>query len=770
MRKADYFNKLHSQSLTDESAILADIKELIKESKNEREERQVRRGILKKDIRDGKVTTPYGLYDPNAPSEAELKYLKLMSQSLKNGGSKSTVDITGVGNKRDLTKPLLCHTIGNDHMTKSTSTSRNSHHVSAATDELLRKYAAELRNAQPLPMTKDELRVKSSMMPHSTTAKIVDSFLTLDEKTSKYKPIGGVSKTDHNRDKDDVKLTSLTAPSTPNTSKGGQQPIKTHVAISESKSSMERSNINKKSTESEELKDNQHTSSESNYHVPDLLNLDEGENSNFQQRLKHVSAKRFRKKYPRYCAGIPPFTDEELKKIVPRSDWWIYKFLELCYEEALLALNTPQSHGKKKIYHGLNVGCLDAFPLLVQRVIGRYYSVMDMKKSISMEILYTIELMIERSEFARYKAGFEKDRVKFDGGRSVLFSKFLSEEYDVDILALFLFSREVIQQVAGHRLKDMTPTRIWVDREVSADKKVLKSLVEQKVIKPTSVHDITLPTKTVSKSFTKNIKDNHISLPSHGSTFPTEIQQEILEDEKTRHIGKIPGTTSKSQTNTQTSLVPQRKMGESTKGSYVDKMRHFHAKAEKVTPFVLPTKWYFIDDASLPEAPLVAFDRSMLSYLCSLVVPDCDTLDRQYLVDRVLDVTVVDLLKEGTKEEKREFITQIPVYAFLRSICLEWKKLSAEDKNQLNDYSSQIYESLRSLNSIYDNNCEELKKADEKVKDAEAMMITLNGIVMKLEKEFKRLEKKWNGNVATPAEVDRLGIVREELAKEKVKK
>ena len=764
MKKSDYLNQLHSQSLTDEYAILADIKTLIKESKSDREDREIRRGLRPKEKKDGKVETPYGLYDPNAPSEAELKYLKLRTQSIKNGGKKANFDVTGRGGKRDLTKPLICHSLGNDHSKKSTSTTRNSHNVSASTDELLRKYAAELRNAKPLPLTKDELRIKSSLMPHSTTTKIVDSYLNLDEMLTKQS-------TQRENNIQSSIATSSTSPSS-------QSEISTksiQPSNSESRKYHEESNKDppSSSTKNKDASRQDNGASDKYHSVPDLLNLDDGANHNYNQRLKHISAKRFRKKYPRYCSGIPPFTDEELYKIIPRSDWWICKFLELCYDEALLSFNTPQSHGKQKIYHGLNVGCLDAFPLLVQRVIGRYYSVLDMKKTISLEILYTIELMIERSEFARYKASYDKNKIKYDGGRSALFSKFLSEEYDVDILALFLFSREVIQQVAGHRLKDMAPTRIWVDQKVNGKNKVLRSMLEQNATKAK------LHRPAVSLSVDRTGSRKHLLDNSHnGVLFSTEVEQQSAQHANIVNPISVTGRSAScgELKNTSSSYNPHSTSGikaatsEGTKGSFVDQVRPFHASAEKVTPFLLPSKWYFIDDASLPEGPLVAFERSMLSYVCSLIVTECTIQDRHYLVDRVLDVTVADLLREGSKENKRDYVSQIPVYSFLRCICLEWKKLSAEDKLKLNDYSSQIYESLRSLNSIYDNNCEELKKADEKVRDAEAAMIGQNGLVLKLEKEFRRLEKKWNGNVATPAEVDRLGTVREELVREKINK
>jgi hypothetical protein len=231
----------------------------------------------------------------------------------------------------------------------------------------------------------------------------------------------------------------------------------------------------------------------------------------------------------------------------------------------------------------------------------------------------------------------------------------------------------------------------------------------------------------------------------------------------------------------------------SKKGSYVEKLRHFHQQAEKLTPCILPDHWNFVNDVSLREAPLVACDKSMLLFLCAAFLPDASSMmamtaaaclsaedakkaslaateSRVYLAERVFDVATIDRLGDGEKLRKRQGLTLIPLYSIFRALCVEWKKLSAEDKLTLNEHSGQVYESLRTLNGFYDKNCERLKLADEHVREGEAQVITLNAVALKFEKELKRLEKKWNGNVATAAEIDRMIVVKEELAKAQVRR
>ncbi len=66
MRKQDYLNKLHSQSLTDDSAILAEIRQMVQEAKQERVEKAGGK-------KSKKLITPYGTYD-DSPKKVSCQY------------------------------------------------------------------------------------------------------------------------------------------------------------------------------------------------------------------------------------------------------------------------------------------------------------------------------------------------------------------------------------------------------------------------------------------------------------------------------------------------------------------------------------------------------------------------------------------------------------------------------------------------------------------------------------------------------------------------
>jgi len=77
------------------------------------------------------------------------------------------------------------------------------------------------------------------------------------------------------------------------------------------------------------------------------------------------------RKYPRLCANIK---DVKLKTdLENRSDLWMIKLMEDCYNDAFTACSKEVSVGRRRKRCGLELGGLDAFPLVVQRFISRVY-------------------------------------------------------------------------------------------------------------------------------------------------------------------------------------------------------------------------------------------------------------------------------------------------------------------------------------------------------------------------------------------------------------
>lgn len=76
------------------------------------------------------------------------------------------------------------------------------------------------------------------------------------------------------------------------------------------------------------------------------------------------------KKYPRLCSNI----DANVKcNLELRSDLWMIRFMEDCYNDAYVATFKDVSKDRKRKRCGLDLGSMDAFPLVVQRLIERVY-------------------------------------------------------------------------------------------------------------------------------------------------------------------------------------------------------------------------------------------------------------------------------------------------------------------------------------------------------------------------------------------------------------
>jgi hypothetical protein len=77
------------------------------------------------------------------------------------------------------------------------------------------------------------------------------------------------------------------------------------------------------------------------------------------------------RKYPRLCSN---FSNVKLKCDLERkSDLWMVKFMEDCYNDAFAACFKEVSKGRRRKRCGLELGSMDAFPLVVQRLISRVY-------------------------------------------------------------------------------------------------------------------------------------------------------------------------------------------------------------------------------------------------------------------------------------------------------------------------------------------------------------------------------------------------------------
>lgn len=443
----------------------------------------------------------------------------------------------------------------------------------------------------------------------------------------------------------------------------------------------------------------------------------------------HITASRLKKKYPQYCSFIH-FSDEDVKTLSCRHDNFMTKFMETCYDESILAFSSSVAHGgRKKLHHGLDAGSLDSFPSLVQRIVAQQFSTLELRLKNSLEILYTLEYLIQTAEFSRYKMEYDELKLVFDGGRPLLFSRFLSEEYDVDVLATFLHCREFIQSELGHKLKDINPTRINLDEkllEKQEQSKVFANLLEQ----------------------------------SQKPMMPSGKQSKLLSRLPPRKLLEpMPSATKLS------SSLPSKeyRLAEEFLDTHENSSKAAAVEASKVVPLVLPPKWCYLDDVALPETPLVGFEKDNLMHFCFQIAPESIVEARQYLCKQVRDVAVSDMLREGSIERKLTLLQHIHVYAFLRAVCYEWKKITAEDKTSFTE-TGKLLDNLNALNEIYDDNCRRIKDAADAVLQAEGRLSVATANVMKLEKQSKRLQKKFDARVTTRDDLNAIPKLQEELA------
>lgn len=578
-----------------------------------------------------KVATPYGIYNGLPPKQGKSKGVSTRLYRSQSGNG--------------------------NHGSKVSSRSL------AETDELLRQYVDEMSESKDGALPPDEFKVKSMTLMHADTMMKVSTFLEADLTSFRSKPV--LAQTDKRPSRSE-KLTAL---------QGKQKP---------------------------KLLLSQQVSSPLTAPTPSLegngATLEPATKPTGQQKLRYVSATKFSKKYSRFCQGLQ-FSDQDLQAVGPRTDCWIVKFMEICYDDAYNALNMVSSSSGPKPTT-LELGGLDAFPLLVQRNINKIYSMMDIRKTTCLELLYTLELVMEKSERLRFskplstKQIADADDGQYDSGRAVLFSKFLSEEYDVEMLLLFLHSREKLEGLLGRKMKHINPTRIWMsaNARTSAD---------------------------------------------FSSVLTGDVALDKYDD--------VPAPALK-----------------------------------KVVPYSLPANWVFLDDISLPEAPLLAVQMTLLPHILHVMFGKLEPDVKDYLTQKVfyllnkdkvrssVPITSLDtsaLLSTSAHTTKTvNSISQsstaqssmasgiecdarsIPIYTVLRSLCVEYKKLSNEEKSQFTN-SNAMVESLQTLNEIYSNNNALAKEHEKTISTVQNRLTMVTAKIAQLEKQLKRMNKVWQNKM-----------------------
>jgi hypothetical protein len=279
-----------------------------------------------------------------------------------------------------------------------------------------------------------------------------------------------------------------------------------------------------------------------------------------------------------------------------------------------------------------------------------------------------------------------------------MFSKFLSEEWDVDYLAIFLHYRSNIQTYCKFKFADLAaPHAAESDQNDSGS----------------SSTTITGNNNTIKEKSNKKNKSKKIPLKTQN-----KIRVELPE------------------------LIcnMQRK------------------------------SLYFLDELAFPKAPLVAFDISILPSICLLFLPRASLQVRTYFADKILEFSsmqvqaalkavVAQLNDHADRADRIGFkvngVVVIPVYLVFYVLCLEWDVIKKNDVSILQKVK-EVNESLRKLNNIYDQDCLLIKSIKKDTKKYEIELSKCNNEILKLEKAKRRLERKWEDNLASEEEREEL--------------
>lgn len=563
---------------------------------------------------------------------------------------------------------------------------------------------------------------------------------------------------------------------------------------------------------------------------------------------------RFHRKYPRFLKTFY-FTDHDLLTTPLRSDVWMQRFMEDCYDESYQLCNTPISDPSKwRLRNGLDLGAMECFPKLVERVFNIRYSVLEVRTEICKQFLCSLEHFISVSDAVRLgvqplssttsgdddgDGEDEEEESVYDGGRAQLFSMLLSEEYDLDVLALFLHVRETIQGMFRFRLRDMNASRVWINDVMDVPTQVpSKQIYAKKTVfyRTQQVHDRTTITTTSNATTTAAGSSSGILKKSHGGGTNKGNKSIIMErnvvstsslldmkrsrslssslkESSVQHNSRTMESSSDYHHRSDNLPLPStsnarkanvsRNIDDNNNDKYNDDDDHFvvinnmkrGGASKKVVPVTLPSHWHYLRDASMPEAPLLGFNRALLALLCITLLPQhlqCNMSMRTYLTDRIIEAAQKSMLASDRQLKKKlseggggmnrdvssvippsaddddistvvdKVVKVVPLYVLLHTLCREWKKLSIEAKVNFIEKGAG-YESLRALHDIYKDNCELMRMMMKDIATTEQDHTNSESIMLTKEKLLRRLERKRVSGIATIAELEQIEDLRAEL-------
>ena len=207
------------------------------------------------------------------------------------------------------------------------------------------------------------------------------------------------------------------------------------------------------------------------------------------------------------------------------------------------------------------------------------------------------------------------DAHAIDGDRCALFSKFLSEEFDISYVAIFLHTRVVVQQELNIRLTDANQPKLWVS-DLSASNSMATTLSSSS---SSSSSSSLLKSAHNSMSYLTN----PLSETSHSSAAWMDTHQMRGKKRTTGHQwNKRPiddgdddegGGDHPNSNHHRSEKVPRRTVD--NPAATLAGGPASSASKVSVVPVALPAHIHFVEDFTIAEAPLLSFDIALLSPL-----------------------------------------------------------------------------------------------------------------------------------------------------------
>ena len=408
-----------------------------------------------------------------------------------------------------------------------------------------------------------------------------------------------------------------------------------------------------------------------------------------------ITLEKLARRYPRLCSMLH-VDIIDLSEIKVRSGIWMLKFMEECYDEAFSFCYKPVSDSRRRKRCGLDLGALDAFPLVAQRLLTRTYSVLEVRQRVCCEVLISLENIISIGEDSLLKSDIGADcdeglksEMMIDGGRAQIFAKFLSEELDLEYLAVYIHCRDLIQKDLDTRLVDTNPHHL-LPVEISSGMNgpvhsAAKSEMGVRVGLPVAFH----PTES-------------IVMPAH---LPSSLRYAL------------------------DVTMP-----------YAPLLCFDSSKLAWLCGILVP-----------------AANLRLRLYLTNKVVKCTEKL---FALGRIrLEAISATNAKRLAGLSTFKSSDYIPVSVLLATIIEEWRAVPIDAKANLGE-GANIAESLRTLNDIYDGDNAKMKAFAKMIRDIEAELALCDSSLMKLDKTRRRLERKWKNNLASAGEILELQNVR----------